>query len=73
MVMNDKKTGESINITSVSMSAASSAAMIGFSATIITLIAACISGYVWYGSGTFLCVTEVSKMGKEVLIRERLD
>jgi hypothetical protein len=43
MVMNDKKTGESINITSVSMSAASSAAMIGFSATIITLIAACIS------------------------------
>jgi hypothetical protein len=31
------------------------------------------NGYVWYGSGTFLCVTEVSKMGKEVLIRERLD
>lgn len=43
MVMNDKKTSESINTTSVSMSAASSAAMIGFSATIITIIATRIS------------------------------
>lgn len=38
MAMNDKKIAKSIETTSVSMSATSSAAMIGFSATIITLI-----------------------------------
>ena len=38
MTLNDKKISESVDTTSVSMSAASSATMIGFSATIITLI-----------------------------------
>lgn len=38
MTLNDKKISESVDATSVSMSAASSATMIGFSAAIITLI-----------------------------------